>query len=94
MDWRDRKYYAVSFGPLYNKYVSAFAQDKNLKLHPAKWPHVYKKPFPDEKVSRGYYQILISCKEEYEDVLLFKLYAIRNEPFNHYFIWYKEILSK
>lgn len=94
MDWRGRRYYAVSFGPLYNKYVSAFAKDKNLKLHPAKWPCVYKKPFPDEKVSRGYYQILISCKEEYEDVLLFKLCAIRNEPFNHHFVWYKEVLSK
>lgn len=94
MDWRGRRYYVVSFGPPYNKYVSAFAQDKNLKLHPAKCPHVYKKPFPDEKVSRGYYQILISCKEEYEDVLLFKLCAIRNEPFNHYFVWYKEVLSK
>lgn len=94
MDWRGRKYYAVSFGPYYNSYVSDLAQDKNLKLHPAKYPHVYKRPFPDEKGSRGYYQILVSCKEEYEDIFLFKMSAIINKPFGHYYVWYKEILSK
>lgn len=106
MDWRDRRYFIVSFGPCPNKYIPILASNKNLKLTPPTYPLMPSpaneivrywmfSTFPDEKRTRGYYQTLISCRKEYADSLISQLEEIKKDILSYVGKrMYEEVLPK
>ena len=74
MDWRNRKYFAVSF--IYgdhNWHISHLSCCSKYRVHPPVYPPLMpgqigyslnRDRFMDEREPRGYYSALISCRTE------------------------------
>lgn len=82
MDWRNRRYFAVSF--IYydqNWHISYLASNPKYRVHPFVYPprspgklgyslFMRRERFIDERESRGYYNAMIGCRiEDAEDLM-------------------------
>ena len=89
MDWRDRKYYCVSFDwrskDMRLEYIKLI--DDRIKIHYCK--HVSKQP--DETEDRGHYQILLSVPSGCYDSVE---YELRKAERNDDWCCWKEIKRK
>ena len=77
MDWRNRKYFVAFFHYDQNWHIKELADNPYCKVHPYVYPpkadinqlghNTFKDKFIDEREPRGYYQVLVGCREEYSD---------------------------
>ncbi len=85
MDWRDRKYYCVSFDwRSQDMRIGYLKLIDGIRIHPYK--DIPKQP--DELEKRGYYRYLVSVPIDYSDSIE---YALRKAEHNDDWCRWKEI---
>ena len=82
MDWRQRRYFVIRFYDGYqNELVPEFNKNSWVKVSPfnvpykhyVTWTKWYSYVYADEAVTRGYYNIMLSCKSEYAKLMIKEL---------------------
>ena len=84
MDWRFRRYFAVRTRYwFHNRDIQGMKNVPGVKVWPPKYPNrkwsaiAFNEVFPDEQESRGYHNVVVSCrKENFEELFdnwLFKM---------------------
>ena len=89
MDWRGRRYYVVRFSPeAYDMRIDILKNVYGASLH-CSIPDNFNTKYPDEKEVRGYYQILIGCREDQREGI--ELELRRAESRDGKYTFWKEI---